>query len=173
MTAHAMQGDRERCVEAGMNDYVSKPVSPQALTEALASWLPKKNNELRMPSTGETSTPVPQSSAPVVFDRASMLERLMHDEALARVVTESFLDDVPRQIEALRGYIEAGDAPGAERQAHTLRGASSNVGGEVLRALAFAMEKAGKAGDLASVRTGMDELDCQFARLKEAMTREP
>jgi len=45
MTAHAMQGDRERCLEAGMNDYVTKPVSPQALVEALEKWLPKENLE--------------------------------------------------------------------------------------------------------------------------------
>ena len=74
----------------------------------------------------------------------------MNDEDLARVVTESFLDDIPRQIEALRGYLDAWDAPGAERQAHTIKGASANVGGEALRALAFEMEKAGKAGDLGS-----------------------
>jgi PAS domain S-box-containing protein len=157
MTAHAMQGDRERCLEAGMNDYVSKPVSTQALAEVLARWLPKKNEAL----------------SPVVFDRAGMLKRLLNDEVLARVVTESFLDDIPRQIEALRRYLEAWDAPGAERQAHTLRGASSNVGGEALRALAFEMEKAGKAGDLGSVRARMDDLEREFARLKEAMTKEP
>jgi PAS domain S-box-containing protein len=151
MTAHAMQGDRERCLEAGMNDYVSKPVSPQALAEVLACWLP-------LPST-----------APVVFDRAGMLERLMQDEDLARVVTESFLDDIPRQIEALRGYVEAWDAPGAERQAHTIKGSSANVSGEALRALAAEMEKAGQAGDLDSVAANMDELDREFARLREAM----
>ncbi len=155
MTAHAMQGDRERCLEAGMNDYLSKPVSPQALAEALARWLP------------------PQSTAPVVFDRAGMLARLMQDEDLARVVTESFLDDIPRQIVALRGYVEAWDAPGAERQAHTISGASANVSGEALRALAAEMEKAGKAGDLGSVRARMDELDGEFVRLKVAMTGEP
>jgi HPt (histidine-containing phosphotransfer) domain-containing protein len=140
-----------------MNDYVSKPVSPQALAEVLARWLPKKNDE----------------SAPVVFDRAAMLERLMNDEDLAQVVMESFLDDIPRQIEALRGYLDAWDAPGAERQAHTLRGASANVGGEALRALAFEMEKAGQAGDLGSVAACMDDLEREFVRLKEAMTKEP
>jgi CheY-like chemotaxis protein/HPt (histidine-containing phosphotransfer) domain-containing protein len=173
MTAHAMQGDRERCIEAGVNGYVSKPVSPRALAEVLARWLPKKNDELGMSNAEETPPPFLPSSAPVVFDRAGMLERLMHDEDLAQVVTETFLDDTPRQIEALRGYLDAWDAPGAERQAHTIKGASSNVGGEALRALAFEMEKAGKAGDLGSVAARIDGLEREFVRLKEAMAREP
>jgi HPt (histidine-containing phosphotransfer) domain-containing protein len=108
-----------------------------------------------------------------VFDRAAMLGRLMNDEALAQVVMESCLSDIPRQIEALRGYLDACDAPGAERQAHTLKGASANVSGEALSALAFEMEKAGKAGDLGSVRARMDDLEREFVRLKEAMTAEP
>jgi CheY-like chemotaxis protein/HPt (histidine-containing phosphotransfer) domain-containing protein len=153
MTAHAMQRDREHCLEAGMNGYVSKPVSPQALAEVLARWLPKKS--------------------PVVFDRAAMLGRLMNDEALAQVVTESFLDDMPRQIAALRGYLDAWDARGAQRQAHTIRGASANVSGEALRALAFEMEQAGQAGDLISVAAHMDELEREFARLKQAMASQP
>jgi HPt (histidine-containing phosphotransfer) domain-containing protein len=156
MTAHAMQGDRERCLAAGMNDYVSKPVSPQALAEVLARWLPKLNVAL----------------APVVFDRAGMLERLMNDADLARVVMASFLDDTPRQIEALRRSLDAWDAAGAERQAHALKGASATVGGETLRALASAMEKAGKAGDLGSVAARMDDLEREFVRLKEAMGEE-
>ena len=97
----------------------------------------------------------------------------MNDEDLAQVVMESFLDDIPKQIEALRGYVTAWDAPGAVRQAHTLRGASANVSGEALRALAFEMEQAGKAGNLDAVRARMDDLEHEFVRLKEAMTREP
>jgi PAS domain S-box-containing protein len=173
MTAYAMQGDRERCVEAGMNDYVSKPVLFQALTEVLARWLPKKDDESGMLNAGETPPLILHSSLPVVFDRAGMLERLMNDEDLAQVVMESFLDDIPRQIEALRRYLDAWDAPSAERQAHTIKGASANVGGEALRALAFEMEKAGKAGDLGSVRARMDDLEREFVRLKEAMAIDP
>ena len=91
------------------------------------------------------------------------MARMMDDEDLARTVAEGFLEDIPRQIEALRGYLEAGDAPGAERQAHTIKGAAANMGGEHLREVAFEMEKAGKAGDL----------EREFARLKEAMTKGP
>jgi CheY-like chemotaxis protein len=59
---------------------------------------------------------------------------------------------------------------GAERQAHTVKGAASNVGGEALRTVAFAMEKAGKTGDLEAVTAGLPELEAQFGRLKEAMS---
>jgi CheY-like chemotaxis protein/HPt (histidine-containing phosphotransfer) domain-containing protein len=173
MTAHAMQGDRERCLEAGMNDYVSKPVSLRTLREVLARWLPEKSGASRMQPAAETPAPPIDSSLPVVFDRAGMLERLMHDERLVQAVTDSFLDDFPRQLEALRGYIDAWEAPGAERQAHAIKGASANVGGEALRALAFEMEKAGKAGDLGSVRAHMDDLEREFVRLKEAITGNP
>jgi PAS domain S-box-containing protein len=157
MTAHAMQGDRERCLEAGMHDYVSKPVSARALATVLARWLPQKN----------------ESPAAVVFDRAGMLERLLNDEDLVREVIATFLDDTPRQIEALQRYLDAWDAAGVERQAHTLKGASSNVGGETLRALAVEMENAGKAGDLGAAAARMHDLEREFVRLKEAMITAP
>ena len=173
MTAQAMQGARECCLDAGMNDYLSKPVSPKDLAEVLVRWLPRQSDELGMLPAGATPPCLPASSAPVVFDRAGLLKRVMDDESLAQVVTESFLDDIPRQIEALRGYLDTSNAASVERQAHSIKGASASVGGEALRALAFAMEKAGKAGDLGSVRARMDDLEREFVRLKEAMAEQP
>jgi HPt (histidine-containing phosphotransfer) domain-containing protein len=93
----------------------------------------------------------------------------MDDDDLAQAVAVGFLEDMPRQIEALRSYLEAGDAEGAVRQAHTIKGASANVGGESLRATAFEMEKAARAGDLADVVAGLPALEFRFGRLKEAM----
>ena len=172
MTAHVMQGDREKCLNAGLNDYVSKPVSPEALVRALKKWLPDDTAVTREQFPGEHEALVSANASgaePPLFDRAGVMARLMDDEDLARTIVEGFLEDVPRQIEALKGYLEAGDAASAERQAHTIKGASANLGGEALRAAAFEMEKAGKAGNLDAVRACLPELVNQFALLREAM----
>ena len=96
MTANAMQGDREKCLEVAMNDYVSKPVSPQSLAAVLEKWLPHKNGD-EVPAADEdppiTAAPIPEMGGSVVFDRAGMLARLMGDAALMQSVSRAFLLD--------------------------------------------------------------------------------
>jgi HPt (histidine-containing phosphotransfer) domain-containing protein len=183
MTAHAMQGDRERCIKAGMNDYIAKPVSPQALAEVLDRWLPRKDAECRkkeekinapdsFSSQITCSSPLTHRPSLLIFDRAGMMARLMDDDNLVRVVTKGFLEDIPRRIAALKGYLETGDLSGAERQAHAIKGASANVGGERLRDVAFEMEKATRAGDLSATGRLKAEMDAQFDLLNQAMIKE-
>jgi CheY-like chemotaxis protein/HPt (histidine-containing phosphotransfer) domain-containing protein len=174
MTANAMQGDREICLKAGMSDYVSKPVSPQALAEMLEKWLPKETAATpahAVVASAGSSAVSDQKVEPPVFDRAGMLARLMDDEDLAQTVAEGFLGDIPLQIAALKGYLKTGDVFAAERQAHTIKGASANVGGEAFRAVAFDMESLAKAGDLNAVKDHMVQLEAQFDLLKQAMTK--
>jgi HPt (histidine-containing phosphotransfer) domain-containing protein len=171
MTAHALHSDRERCLEAGMNDYVSKPIDTHALVEVLNHWLPGGSNEGTSPAQVKTAPPIVQAGVPV-FDKIALMQRLMGDEDLARVVIAGFLDDIPLQIQKLKDYLEAGDITGAERQAHTIKGASANIGGEALRAIAFEMEKSGKSGDLDAIRKCTSELEVQFERLREVSKKE-
>jgi len=99
-----------------------------------------------------------------------MMARMMDDEGLARTVVGGFLEDLPKQIEALKGYLEVGDVASVELQAHSIKGASASVGGKALREVAFEMEQAAKAGDLKSVTARLPELENQFARLKESLS---
>ena len=107
----------------------------------------------------------------VVFDRAGMMARLMGDEALALKLIEGFLDDMPKQIDALKKCLNAGDKEGAVRQAHTIKGASAAVGGEAMRAVAYEMENTGRTGDLHACAGSVSNLESQFARLKKAINR--
>jgi HPt (histidine-containing phosphotransfer) domain-containing protein len=100
-----------------------------------------------------------------------MMDRLMGDEELAGIVVDGFLEDAPRLIEALRSALVAGDAGGAIRGAHTIRGASATVGGEALRAVAGEMEKAGAAGNLEAVAAGLPGLESELGQLRDAMSR--
>ena len=172
MTAHAMQGDRERCLRAGMDGYLSKPVTPQALAEVLEEWLPVKTATTENPVGREPETSPADSKERIdtsVFDKAGMIARLMDDEDLARSVAEGFLEDMPVQFDALRQYIEAEDASGTERQAHNVKGAAASLGGETLRSVAHAMEKSAKMGDLPAVKARLDELETEYERLRKAV----
>jgi CheY-like chemotaxis protein/HPt (histidine-containing phosphotransfer) domain-containing protein len=183
MTAHAMQGDRERCIQAGMNDYITKPVSLHALAEVLDKWLPKKDAECRkkeekinapdsFSSLITCSSTLTHRPSLLIFDRAGMMARLVDDDDLLRVVVKGFLEDIPRRIAALKGYLETGDVSGAEHQAHTIKGSSANVGGERLREVAFEMEKAARAKDLSAAGKLMTEMEAQFDMLNQVMIKE-
>jgi CheY-like chemotaxis protein/HPt (histidine-containing phosphotransfer) domain-containing protein len=175
MTARAMQGDRERCMDAGMNGYVAKPISPLALAEVLEKWLPKETatTEKKAPVAPEADDFVSGGDPELpVFDRAGMMARLMDDEDLVQTVVKAFLWDIPKQIEVLRECLETGKTLDAERQAHSIKGASANVGGERLCAAAFEMEKAARVENLDEVKSRMEKLEKELDMLTQAISRE-
>jgi len=172
MTAHAIEGDRQKCLEVGMNDYVSKPVSPQALAEVLKQWLPPTAAQgANASAAAEPATALPPADLAVVFDRAGFVARMMHDEALVQLVSQSFMQDIPLQLKTLDSLLHAGDALALQRHAHSVKGAFANVGAERLREAAFKIEQAARANDLPAAAGYMRGLPSQFDELKQAMTQ--
>jgi CheY-like chemotaxis protein len=162
MTAHAMKGDRERCVEAGMDGYVSKPISSQELEEALAAVLLVRgetksathiepnyepDHEPNHEPNQEDAVP-PTAPDGIVWNMGETLERLGGDEKLLHEVLEIFLDDVPKHMANLRRAIAEGNAADVEGAAHTLKGELGYLGISEVSRKAREMEEFGRKSDL-------------------------
>ncbi|MEN8177796.1 MAG: response regulator [Pseudomonadota bacterium] len=182
MTANAMQGDREKCIASGMDDYIAKPVDPIKLHRALEHWLPTRCHEAATDAISEEKGASLQASGTVrkkaeedqrstepVFDHAAVRERLMGDDELIRTVAEAFLGDMPAQIDQLKALVAAEDLQQASAQAHKIKGAAANLGGIVLSGLAREIEQAGKAGGLETAQQQMSALEQEFVKLKSRM----
>ena len=165
MTARAMRGDREKCLEAGMDDYLSKPVEPAAMAAVLERWLGEE------PAT-EAPVALDTSAVLSVFDRSVFKNRLMGDEDIMKLVIEKFLSDFPEELDRLAAVAAKGDSAGAWQLGHKMKGSAANLSANALRAVAREIEKAGKDGDIERVRSLMPELRTVFDELHEFLQRE-
>jgi len=170
MTAHAMKGDRERCIEAGMDGYVSKPISSLELKDSIAAALRQRG------STGfATSLNAKQEEAPprtaIAWDMGQTLDRLGGDKELFREVIEIFLNDVPKHMASLRRAIEDGDGKAIERTAHTLKGELGYLGILEISQRARDIETFGQKSDLRLAANLYATLESELSEVLLSMRR--
>jgi PAS domain S-box-containing protein len=174
VTAHAMAGDQDKCIRAGMDDYLAKPVELARLAEILEKWLGRTDDRFLSSVRQHTTRIAPPAANTVshsnaVFDEEVLLHRVMDDRELATRILKGFLSDCPSQLENLRRRIEEADAPGAGLQAHTLKGGAATVSAIGLQAIALEMEGAGKAGRLDRVSELLPRAIEEFQQLKSTV----
>ncbi len=154
LTADAMTGDRDKCIQAGMNDYLAKPIEPQQLAEALQKWMS-----------------VQSGASSAVFHESDLLSRVAGDRQLVAEVIAGFLDDAPLQLRALKDRLEKGDASGARLQAHTLKGAAATISAERLQALCFEAQEAAATEQLDRAFGLLPRLGDELEKLKATLKR--
>ncbi len=162
MTANAMSSDRGVCLEAGMDDYLAKPVTKEKLAVLLKKWLDHPTVDLnRHPERSKIS---PQTISEILlFDEADLMERL-DDRELEGIILDDSLQEIPELLEMLVQLSAGDDYPVMRRQAHTLRGVAANISAYVLHDCAMHIENAAKNGDIATVRELLPELQEQTVR---------
>jgi two-component system, sensor histidine kinase and response regulator len=143
LTAHAMKGDRERCMEAGADDYMTKPIRTPDMMAAINRIGPSK------PITKATIAPAPEPSSPPAIDLKAILQRLEGDRDLLEELAQLFKEECGKALKEIPEAIADGDAPRLMRLAHTLKGSSSCLNAGPLSQAAADLEKLAASGDLA------------------------
>jgi len=199
ITANALQGDRERCLAAGMDDYISKPFSQQALADTLGRWValprPAPAGHTPPPRSAlhaaqgvaalclntSVGTAAPQAAQVAALDAApaainpAALNAIRalgpgQGESLLRRVLEAFLLDTPRQITALRQATAGSDTSAIRKTAHSLKSSSANVGADALAKLFREMEQMARAEQTEGAADLLAQLEREFQSVRQSLS---
>jgi two-component system sensor histidine kinase/response regulator len=161
MTAHAMRGDKERCLASGMDGYISKPIHPDGLFAEIERCLSGSERSTAMPKNSQESREQ--------IDRVSLLERVEGDQELLAEMIHLFQEDAPNLLGAMRDALQRSDMVVLERSAHSLKGAASNLSAKATAASALQLEKDAKNRDAESAKGSLVEVERAVKQLLPAL----
>ncbi len=173
MTAHAMEGDRERCVAAGMNDYICKPIALEPMINTLARCLSVEviGSSADLENLNQLDTSATARLCDATFDANELLDRFMGDVVLVSEIIDDFLIELPQDIAVMRESIERGEVAQMIQRSHALRGAAANMAADRLAAIAAKIENGAVDQDLEFIKQYFDEMESEVSALvKELQT---
>ncbi len=162
MTAHAMKGDRERCLEAGMDDYVSKPIASEALLKAIQSLIPEELQQ-DIPAPEKSEKPA------VSLDKDALLNAFDNDWDFLKEAVDMFVSDYPPMIETINKALKAGDANTVGRTAHALKGMVGNFQAKTTAKAALKLEELGRNNRLEGMNQAYEALAGKLAELEKTL----
>lgn len=167
MTANAMDKDRERCLNAGMDDYLSKPVDPQRLQAMIEKWLPQEP----APKDSDPTTPQAtlKSTSTVILNRARLAELFGDDDAMIQELLQIFMTSTAPLLDQLAQAISADNPAEVHALAHQIAGASANLGVEQMLLSVRALEKAVPANDFAKLQSLYETVRKDFNDLNDVV----
>jgi signal transduction histidine kinase/HPt (histidine-containing phosphotransfer) domain-containing protein len=163
MTANAMRGDRERCLEAGMDDYISKPIDAAELFAILKRWLPQTGKQSGSREEDLTSSATPQADLRVT-ERLNLFEQEFSAAMVVRLI-DKFLPDTAKRLVDLREAVEAADPQAVARAAHGLKGSYGNIGSQEAAGLCLQLEQEARSGSVLEAEGRLGRLEEGFPQL--------
>jgi CheY-like chemotaxis protein len=171
MTALVMQGDRERCLAAGMDGYLTKPIRPRALDEVLEIYIAqKKQGNTVFEEISKTSSQPSSTSGLEPVDGHELLERVDNDREFLTELVNLFREDGPKQLDKIRKALEKKDAGEMLRGAHLLKGTLANLAARPAADLAADIEHAARSEDWPRSEAALESLDLEMARVLDALS---
>ena len=170
ITANALQGDREACLAAGMDDYLSKPFTQQQLGQTIARWisLPRANT-VQYHDDGSSAASCEHLNLAALEHIRALSGNDSEGEALLGRVINAFVGETPRQFGVLRTAIEQHDAEAMRKVAHSLKSGSANIGADGLAMLCKEMEILGRAGSLDGAAAMLQHMQQQFLAVRASL----
>jgi CheY-like chemotaxis protein/HPt (histidine-containing phosphotransfer) domain-containing protein len=167
MTAHALKGDRERCLAVGMDDYLTKPIRADELKRIVERWLRAPRQSSDPPATASE----PQGDAFAVLDLPQALERMLGDRELLADAVSLLREDIPGRLSRLEAALREGALPDVNSAAHSIKGAVANLGADAMAESAKELEFAARDGDMPRATRGVARVIDDWEALLEALTQ--
>lgn len=173
MTADAMEGDRQKCLDAGMDDYVSKPVSFESLGAVLERWVASTDPRLKPrpfpgPPPSEGAVDEERSLDPAIIASLRRLERKRGGEWMPQLIS-GFLRDAGSNLELLREAVEREDRGTVADRSHALAGTVATFGARRMGRLSAHLKTLGSQGQLEAARATLAEIEAEFGRVRAAL----
>jgi PAS domain S-box-containing protein len=170
MTAHVMKGDRERCLEAGMDDYLAKPINPDEVFAVIERWAGPKleGRDGRVSAAadeGEKASDRTLHEQPV--DIVDAMDRFDNERGFFREMLEQFMILLPGQVREIEDAVSADDAETVQKTAHNIKGSAGTLSARRLYSIVLEMETKGRSSDLSEMPLLLEDLKSEIVRLGE------